>query len=206
MKRLPIMLKLEGKTAAVVGAGKVAARHIPKLLSAGIKEVMVYSPSLDQSLAGYHDHSQIIWIKGEISERHSFDTDLLLLTSTNHELHQRLLEQRKPGQLIYLADDPVASDIHFPITITRGELSVALSTNGSSPTYAKQLKEKIEECLTDEIEGDLIFLDKVRRQVQEAVSEPSQRKQLLRQATSEKVLRNKDRDTLMKQMIDDVIH
>lgn len=206
MKRLPVMLKLEGKTAAVVGAGKVAARHIPKLLSAGMKEVKVYAPSLDHSLASYHDHSQIIWIKGEISERHSFDTDLLLLTTTNHELHQSLLEQRKPGQLVYLADDPVTSDIHFPITINRGKLSVALTTNGSSPTYAKRLKEKIEECLTDEIEGDLIFLEKVRRHVQQAVSEPSQRKKLLRQATSEKVLRHEERDTVMKKMIDDVIH
>ncbi|TWI57894.1 precorrin-2 dehydrogenase/sirohydrochlorin ferrochelatase family protein [Halalkalibacter nanhaiisediminis] len=190
MMKLPLMLKLSGKTATVVGAGVVASRHIPKLLQAGIKEVTVYAPDLHPSLEPYIESSQIKWVQEKVTEGTSFQTDLLLLTTDNSTLHASLYASRKPHQLVYLADNSQVSDFSFPMTVTKGHLTIALSTNGVSPTYGKRIKKQLDQLLSDDCEGDLLFLEDVRKCVLESGLEAKSRKWILQETASETFLRD----------------
>ncbi|WP_332691204.1 precorrin-2 dehydrogenase/sirohydrochlorin ferrochelatase family protein [Halalkalibacter lacteus] len=201
MSLLPLMLKLGGKRAAVVGAGAVAARHIPKLIEEGIKEIVVYAPTLHPSLEVYVSEERFRWEKGNVQPTTSFDTDLLFLTTNDSLLHKTLYQYKKPYQLVYVADNPALSDFYFPMTVKKGSLTIALSTGGSSPTYAKKVMKQIEYNLSETIEEDLLFLNKARKRVLESELNGSVRKKILQQCASPSVLQNPKREQVLEQII-----
>ncbi len=194
MNKLPIMLKLAGKTATVVGAGAVASRHIPKLLKAGIEEVLVYAPDLHPSLKPYLNLDEIRWVQEKVAENARFDSDLLLLATDNSALHEALYVNRKPHQLVYLVDNPQLSDFSFPMVVTKGHLTITLSTNGISPTYGKRLKSQLDQWLPEDCEGDLLFLEAVRKRVLASGLEAKSRKRILLETASEAFLHDSKRE------------
>ncbi|MCM3760405.1 bifunctional precorrin-2 dehydrogenase/sirohydrochlorin ferrochelatase [Alkalihalobacillus oceani] len=205
MNQLPVMINLTGKSVTVVGAGKVAARHLPKLLAAGVTEVVIYSPRLDPDLTGYLEHSEVTWIERTVSAEESFSTDLLLLTSDDHSLHQALYRNRRQSQWVYVATDPALSDFTFPLTVKKGKLLITLSTSGISPTYAKQIKQKLVAALPEDSEQDLAFLEAVRERVLSSRLPASVRKRLLQQAASEEFLRQPERERSFTLLLEEAI-
>lgn len=195
------MLKLEGKTATVIGAGTVAARHVPKLLKAGIKEVTVHAPNLHPSLQRYTETSEIKWVKEKVIAGTRFASDFLLLATDNPLLHESLYTNRYAHQLVYLADNPQLSDFSFPLTLTKGHLTVTLTTNGVSPTYGKRLKHQLDKWLPDESEGDLLFLEQVRKRVMASGLEARARKLILQETASEASLRDAKRNERFESLI-----
>ena len=54
-----------------------------------------------------------------------------------------------------MADKPELCDFYLSSVVKKGDLKIAISTNGKSPTVAKSLKEQINEMMPDEI-GDVL--------------------------------------------------
>ncbi|GAE30800.1 precorrin-2 dehydrogenase/sirohydrochlorin ferrochelatase family protein [Halalkalibacter hemicellulosilyticus] len=201
MKRLPIVLALEGKKAVIVGGGRVAARHVEKLIHARMKEIIVYSPTVHDEFLVHINNETVTWVKEVIVEPRSFDADVLLLTTPNESLHRELYQYKKPYQLVYVATDHELSDIHFPLTIRRGDLTIALTTNGSSPLYTKRMKQKIEQNLDEHIEDDLAFLYEVRMRLRQMDISKEKRRRLLKMVVSDSVLRRSDRQLYVEELI-----
>ncbi|GAE24831.1 hypothetical protein JCM9140_784 [Halalkalibacter wakoensis JCM 9140] len=201
MSHLSIMLKLDTKRAAVIGGGSVAARHIPKLLELGIKEVNLYAPTIDSKLEQFIENPQFHWVKGSVESHAYFDEELLFFLTNNPELHLALFEKKKPYQLVYFADDSSLSDFHFPLTVQRGSLSVSLSTGGASPTYGKKLMKKVEGILPETIEDDLLFLEKARKQVLNSQLDQLKRREILRSCASASFLQSSNREELLQKLI-----
>ncbi|MDT8859878.1 bifunctional precorrin-2 dehydrogenase/sirohydrochlorin ferrochelatase [Alkalihalobacillus sp. MEB130] len=204
MSLLPIMLKLEGKRAAIVGAGKVAARHIPKLLEAGIKEVVVYAPTLHPILEGYQDHLSFTWVKEVVQFNSTFNEELLFLMTDDKTLHRNLYRRKKSFQLIYVANDANLSDFHFPMTMQKGKFSFSLSTGGASPTYGKKIMKEIELALPDTIDEDLVFLEKARKLVLKSNLSQKDRRLLLQNCASAEWLQDPDRDQKVMKWIEEI--
>jgi precorrin-2 dehydrogenase/sirohydrochlorin ferrochelatase len=204
MSRLPLMLKFDGKRVAVIGAGAVAARHIPKLMEIGVKEMIVYAPSLHPALQMYVKHERFRWEQENVKSTRSFDADFVFLTTNDSMLHIALYQEKKPYQLVYVADNPDLSDFHFPLTVKKGGLTISLSTGGASPTYAKKIIKQIESSLSDSIEDDLAFLDRARKRVLESGLNGSMRKRILQQCTSAEVLQNPKREQVLEQIISEL--
>ncbi|MFC0473409.1 bifunctional precorrin-2 dehydrogenase/sirohydrochlorin ferrochelatase [Halalkalibacter kiskunsagensis] len=203
MSRLPLMLKLEGKRIAVVGAGSVASRHIKKLIEVGVKEIIVYSPSLHPDLQMYVKQERFKWEKENVTSTWSVDADFVFLTTNDSMLHKSIYQYKKPYQLVYVADNPALSDFHFPMTIKKGALTIALSTGGASPTYAKKIMKQIESNLSDSIEADLLFLEKARKRVLESELSGLVRKKILQQCTTALVLQNPSREQVLEKIIEE---
>jgi precorrin-2 dehydrogenase/sirohydrochlorin ferrochelatase len=201
VSHLPVILKLDGKRAAVIGAGTVAARQIPKLLEAGISQVIVYAPSLHPTLESYLNKPHFKWEKGMVDPTFSFDEDFLFLMTNDSALHLALYQHRKTYQLVYFADNSSLSDFHFPLTFQRGPFSVSLSTGGASPTYGKRLMAQIKKNIPDSIEEDLLFLEYARKQVLTSGLEQQVRKQILKQCASLHFLQEPNREQLLHQLI-----
>ncbi|KHF41779.1 precorrin-2 dehydrogenase/sirohydrochlorin ferrochelatase family protein [Halalkalibacter okhensis] len=202
MSYLPIILKLTGKKAAVIGAGKVATRQIPKLLEAGISQIVVYAPTLHPTLECYLNEPRFRWEKTMVDHKSTFNEDLLFFMTNDSALHLSLYQQRGPFQLVYFADHANLSDFHFPMTVQRGHLSVSVSTSGASPTYGKKLMDKISKVIPDSIEEDLLFLEHARKQVHSSGLEQSIRKQILRQCAMPYFLQDPNREQLLRELID----
>lgn len=64
--------------------------------------------------------------------------------------------------LVNVADTPDLCDFYLGGIVTKGNLKVAISTNGKSPTAAKRLRQMLEEVLPDELDELLENLNAYR--------------------------------------------
>ncbi|GIO23694.1 bifunctional precorrin-2 dehydrogenase/sirohydrochlorin ferrochelatase [Oceanobacillus sp. J11TS1] len=200
--RIPILFEMTNKTVIAVGGGAVAAKKLKHFIGVGA-DITIIAPSLHPALQQLYENGQIQWQKREVREEEQFDSLLLLLMTEKKELNQSLYEKKLPHQLVYVANDAQKSDIHFPATLQKGPLTMALSTDGASPAYTKQLKNRLAEQLPADIEGDLYFLKQARKIILADPSLAEQKKQLLQQISTEEFLRQENRDQLLEAMLED---
>jgi siroheme synthase-like protein len=69
------------------------------------------------------------------------------------------------GILINVADKPDLCDFYLGSVVQKGNLKVAISTNGKSPTIAKRLKEVLNETLPQELDSLLDNMQNIRNQM-----------------------------------------
>lgn len=134
----PIFLDLQGRTAIVVGGGRVAARKAAGLAEAGA-HVRVIAPSISSGLRAQ-----------EIVRRPYRSGDLkgavLAIAATddrqvNHAIASEALRRSIP---VNVADSLEECTFLAPSRISRGKLQIAVSTGGQDPRLAKQLRQVLE--------------------------------------------------------------
>jgi siroheme synthase-like protein len=64
--------------------------------------------------------------------------------------------------LLNIADTPGLCDFYLSSIVQKGDLKIAISTNGKSPTLAKRLKEVFSELFPDELDEVLLNLHTLR--------------------------------------------
>jgi len=138
---------MQARQTVVVGGGYVAARKVEGLL-ASESQVKVISPVLVPELQLLADSGVIT-----VFERSYQDGDLegaFLAIAATDEItinHAVWAEAMKRGCLINVVDDPEHSTFILPAVLQRGEMSVAVSTGGSSPALARRLRERLEDII-----------------------------------------------------------
>jgi precorrin-2 dehydrogenase/sirohydrochlorin ferrochelatase len=139
-----MFLKLEGRRCLVVGAGKIGEPKIGGLLETGARIRVV---SLDASPAVRE------WAhagKLELELRAFTDDDLagafLAIVATNSRtLNERVYHAaQRRGVLCNVVDVPDLCDFFYPAVVRRGDLQIAVSTNGQSPSLAQKIRQQLE--------------------------------------------------------------
>ena len=140
----PMFLKLAGKQCLVVGAGKVGEPKIGGLIDTGaaIKVVAIEAGAQVREWANVG--------KIELALRPFSNSDLdgmflaIVATASNrtNELIYREAERR--GVLCNVVDVPEYCDFFYPAVVQRGDLQIAISTNGQSPSLAQKLRQQLE--------------------------------------------------------------
>lgn len=69
------------------------------------------------------------------------------------------------GVLVNIADKPELCDFYLGSIVRKGELKIAISTNGKSPTIAKRLREILTETIPDEVDEVLDNMQNIRQQL-----------------------------------------
>ena len=64
-----------------------------------------------------------------------------------------------------VADTPDDCDFYLGSIVKKGDLKLAISTNGKSPTFAKRLRETFEEILPASIQSILDNLSAIRQKM-----------------------------------------
>jgi len=179
----PIFLKLHQLNMLIVGAGEVGHEKLSFMLKsspdANITMVAPWvSPKVSELLAQYPNHSvKLIKKPFEASDLEGKNlvvaaTDIRTL---NHEVHHLAKAQQI---LINVADTPDLCDFYLGSIVTRGNLKVAISTNGQSPTFAKRFRQLLEETLPEEVDdllGNLkLFRDRLKGNFETKVKELNQ--------------------------------
>jgi siroheme synthase-like protein len=92
--------------------------------------------------------------------------DLVIAAVNDIELAEQIRNDAKQkGKLINVADKPSLCDFYLGSIVTKGDIKIAISTNGKSPTLARRLKEFFNEVLPDEIETALSNLHTIRNNI-----------------------------------------
>jgi len=148
----PVALDLHGVTVLVVGAGPVAARKVAGLVAAGA-EVRVVAPEIDDQL----EAQPLGDGGGELRRRRYEVGDLdgvrLVVTATGVEAVDAAVaaDARANGIWVNAADLPAECGFILPAIARQGPVSVAVSTDGTSPALAVRLRDRIATLLTPEL-------------------------------------------------------
>jgi siroheme synthase-like protein len=162
MSLFPIFVKLEGRLVVVIGGGNVAEGKIPGLLSAGAR-IRLVSPSITPQIAEWVRFGKIDWLPKEF-EPADLDGAFLVIAATSapgvNEAVFREAETR--GLLCNAVDDIGHCHFYYGGVVQRGDLQIAISTNGKSPSLAQRLRKEFEAQFGPEYEVWLEWLGAAR--------------------------------------------
>ena len=140
----PMFLKLEGRRCLVVGAGKVGEPKIGGLLETGAR---VHVVALDAS-PSVREWARAGKIELELRAYSPADLEgaFLAVVATNSSgLNQRVYDEaQRRGVLCNVVDVPDLCDFFYPAVVRRGDLQIAVSTSGQSPSLAQKIRQQLE--------------------------------------------------------------
>ena len=91
------------------------------------------------------------------------DADIVIAAVNDITISEQIRDDaHRAGKLVNVADNPELCDFYLSSVVKKGDLKIAISTNGKSPTVAKRLKEQINEMMPDEIENVLENMHVIR--------------------------------------------
>ncbi|MEJ2032600.1 MAG: bifunctional precorrin-2 dehydrogenase/sirohydrochlorin ferrochelatase [Deltaproteobacteria bacterium] len=162
MHYYPVNLKIAGRPCLVIGGGRVAERKVKGLLACAAK-VTVISPELTAELASLHRENRIIW-RNRPYRSGDLTGAFLAIAATDDEQTQEAVqkEAERENILLNIADVPQRCNFILPSFLSRGDLTIAVSTGGKSPALAKQIREQLEERFGPEYANYLDLLGAVR--------------------------------------------
>jgi uroporphyrin-III C-methyltransferase/precorrin-2 dehydrogenase/sirohydrochlorin ferrochelatase len=140
---LPVFLNLRGRRALVVGGGDAAMQKIRLLLGAGA-EVTVIAPHFSAGIESLRERGEVSacrrgYRKGDMRSR-----SLVVGAADYSAVHQRIYnDARAKGIPVNIVDTPRLCTFYFSSVFQKGDLSIAVSTNGKSPTLGKIIRDAI---------------------------------------------------------------
>jgi precorrin-2 dehydrogenase len=140
----PMFLKLEGRQCLVVGAGRVGEPKIGGLLESGAHIRVV---ALDASpIVRQWARSGKIDLELRPFVADDLDGAFLAVVATNSRtLNERVYhEAQRRRVLCNVVDVPDLCDFFYPAVVRRGDLQIAVSTAGQSPSLAQQIRQQLE--------------------------------------------------------------
>lgn len=185
MKSLfPMFVKLDERPVLVVGAGHVAESKIGGLLETGAK-IHVVALQATEQVREWARSGRIV-----LEERGFATTDLegvfLVVVGTSSIAVNELVfgEAQRRGILCNVVDVPEQCDFYYPAVVRRGDLQIAISTSGQSPSLAQKLREQLERQFGPGYAAWVAELGETRREVLRSRLDPEQKRYLLHSLAS----------------------
>lgn len=161
----PVFLKLNNLHTVLIGGGNVGLEKLSAILnnSNQAKVTVISRDFLPQihELAAQHEGVTIV-------QKSFVDEDLnnaeVVIAATNDSDLNNYIRQAAHDRklLINVADKPSLCDFYLASVVQKGDLKLAISTNGKSPTIAKRLKEVLNESIPDELDITLQQMSELR--------------------------------------------
>jgi precorrin-2 dehydrogenase/sirohydrochlorin ferrochelatase len=157
-----VNLSIEGRKALVVGAGAVALRKAQGLLEAGAR-VTVVAPEACEGLLALAGQGRLD-LRLKTYEARDLEGAVLVLAATDDEaVNARVSADCSClGLLVNVADRPALCTFTLPAVVRRGDLTLAVATEGRCPAFARALREELEERYGDIYGEALEFMGRLR--------------------------------------------
>jgi len=188
MTLFPAFLKLKDRPVLVVGGGSIAASKISALVQAGAR-VTVVSPELSSQLAESVRNREIEWLPKRF-EPGDLDGKFLVLAATSlRDLNACVYHEADKRQVLCNAvDDVEHCHFYYGSIVQRGDLQIAVSTNGKSPALAQLLRKELEQQFGPEYAAWVDWLGAAREVLRAESIEPETIKRWLHLLASPQML------------------
>ncbi|OHB64981.1 MAG: hypothetical protein A2168_09430 [Planctomycetes bacterium RBG_13_50_24] len=181
MAKYPIFLELGSRRVVVVGGGAVAVRKVQALLNAGAR-VVVVAERIDDMMTALCRGTDAELIKSKYSKNYLAGALLAIAATNNHPLNKQIYKDCQELEVLCnVVDVPELCDFFVPAVVKRGNLQIAIGTEGQCPAYAGHTRKKLETIFTEQHGQFLDELEKLRKKIIENVTNPADRKTLLGQ-------------------------
>jgi len=140
----PMFIKLAGKQCLVVGAGRVGAPKICGLIDTGAR-IQVVAIEASGQVHEWAGAGKVDLELRPFSENDLDDKFLVVAATASKRLNELIYrEAQRRGVLCNVVDVPEYCDFFYPAVVRRGDLQIAISTNGQSPSLAQKLRQQLE--------------------------------------------------------------
>jgi len=139
-----MFLRLEGRQCLVLGAGKIGEPKIGGLLETGahIRVVALEASSAvrEWARAGRIDLELRAFVAGDL------DGAFMAVVATNsRSLNEHVYDEAQRRRVLCnVVDVPDLCDFFYPAVVRRGDLQIAVSTAGQSPSLAQKIRQQLE--------------------------------------------------------------
>jgi precorrin-2 dehydrogenase/sirohydrochlorin ferrochelatase len=162
----PIFLKLNQLNVLIVGGGNVGLEKLSFMLkSSPNANVEVVAPKfLPELEALVEKHPSVKLTQAKFKKKMLKKRHMVIACTDDLEVNKRVYDlSRKRFLICNIADTPPLCDYYLGGIVTKGNVKIAISTNGKSPTTAKRLREFFEEIIPDDINSMVENLNEYRK-------------------------------------------
>lgn len=164
----PIFVKLETLSLLIIGGGRVALEKLDSVLTnAPQTSVKLVAKEIIPEVRALQEEYKNLILEQRAYTYADFDTADLVIAAVNDLVvaEQIRNDAHVKGVLVNIADKPELCDFYLGSIVRKGELKIAISTNGKSPTIAKRLREILTETIPDEVDEVLDNMQNIRQQL-----------------------------------------
>ncbi|MFC2009672.1 bifunctional precorrin-2 dehydrogenase/sirohydrochlorin ferrochelatase [Chloroflexota bacterium] len=161
----PVSLDISGRECVVIGGGPVAYRKVSALLDCGAS-VAVISHDICPELGRLEEMGTVRMIRRDYVPGDLEKAFLAIAATGDSEInHKVAAESRKRRVLVNVVDDPDHSDFIVPSYLRRGDITIAVSTGGSSPALSRRIRTGLEKSFGEEYASLAVLIGEVRSEL-----------------------------------------
>lgn len=197
----PFMINIEGKKIVVIGGGKVAAKRVHSLLR-WQPHITIVSPNLHESLHEVIDsHDNVRYYERSFQSSDVEQAFLVIAATNDSTINQIVKDSCHSNQLINIVDDPAGSSFHFPAFYEKNDITVAVSTNGTSPSLGVQLRDEFA-AIIEELEPQYItFLKEFRAAIKCSELSPIDKRYWLKEVLKDEYRHSEQKRQQLKEQL-----
>lgn len=165
----PVFIKLENLKLLIVGGGYIGHEKLQSVLKNSPATPLTLvatwiSDEVRELAAGYEN---VRLVEKPYSVEDLEDKDLVIVATDDRSLSEIIKKDTKQRRILTnVADKPDLCDFYLGSVVKKGDLKIAISTNGKSPTLAKRMREFFENSLPDSVQSILDNLHTIRNQIE----------------------------------------
>ncbi len=150
----PVFLKPENLSFLIIGGGNVGLEKVTNLFrSSPNAKVRLISKEVLPEIYTFAEDFEIEIIRDSFHEKYIRLGEIVIVATDNRLLNINIHRKvKKIGCIVNVADMPDFCDFYMGSIVVKGDLKIAISTNGKSPTLAKRMREWLTDLLPDEID------------------------------------------------------
>ncbi len=163
----PIFLKASDLNILIVGGGNVSFEKLSFLLkSSKNARVQIVSKMFREETITLAKKFQVEMIIDSYNPSFLDGKHIVIATTDNIIVNKEVYHDCKMRNiLVNVADNPPYCDFYMGSIVTKGNVKIAISTNGKSPTTAKRLRQFFEDVIPDNIDDFVKNLNKFRKTI-----------------------------------------
>ena len=163
----PVFLKVSQLNILIVGGGNVAEEKLTFLLkSSPNAQVEMVSPMYRDTTIALAEKFNITMHDAVYDATYLEGRHMVVATTDNVPVNEQVYHDcRAQNILVNVADNPPFCDFYMGGIVTKGNVKVAISTNGKSPTTAKRLRQFFEDVIPENIDDLVKNLNEYRKTI-----------------------------------------
>jgi uroporphyrin-III C-methyltransferase/precorrin-2 dehydrogenase/sirohydrochlorin ferrochelatase len=177
MDRFPVFLDLKGRPCLVVGGGAVAARKVDLLLRAGANVTIVAPELPSTTLAALIGARRIRHLAEPFAPRHVTGHVLVVAATSHRAVNAAVSRAAQAACLpVNVVDDPQISSFIVPSIVDRDPITIAISSDGVAPVFARLLRARIEAAVPNSLGRVAELAGRLRKLVRRRLPDAGRRR------------------------------
>jgi len=165
MAYFPMFMDMDSLKVLVVGGGVIAHEKLEKLVDF-TKEITVIADVVSDDTASLITAHCLTLYQRRYRTGDIEGFDVVIVATDTVALHRAIYEESRESRiLVNSVDNTEYCDFIFPSYVKKGDLTIAFSTGGASPAFAKHIRRHFEQIIPESVGQFLQKMKQLRQEI-----------------------------------------